>query len=437
VVADGSSEPADGANRADTLPDRAPVAAMTGDGPGADRPTRLDLFDASRVEPPWALLADLRRDAPVVPIEGGMRYVTTHAACRAVLRDVDSFSNASGFKAPGVEIPADERLLGELDPPRHTAVRRVMVTALTPKVVRGAEEFIRRTAHALLKAVPARGRADLVPAFTVPLPNRVTVHLLGLPADDADQIARWAKELMESDFPATNRTARGEGFAGAFPAFAGYIDDQIRRRADQLGGEAPRDVLGRLVQLKVDGVRLHPTQVRALVRNLITGGLTTTSQLLGNLVYQLFTVPGVDAAVRDDEARLASAIEESLRVTPPVLFVPRGCRRDTAVGPSAVHAGDRIIVGTASANRDEDIFDGGDEFHVDRLNADQHLTFGYGAHVCPGATLARTVARIGVQSFLERFPAGTARLESSFTYENVPTYFECGPARLPIETGIA
>ena len=402
----------------------------------ADGPARLDLFDATRVEPPWALLDQLRRDAPVVPIEGGMRYVTTYDACRAVLRDVESFSNARGFKAPGVEIPVDERILGELDPPRHTAVRRVMVTALTPKVVHGAETFVRSTARALLAAVPATGRADLVPSFTVPLPNRVTVHLLGLPADDADQIGRWAKELMESDFPATNRTEQGEGFAGAFPAFAGYIDDQIRRRAEQLGAEAPHDVLGRLLQLEVDGVRLHPTQVRALVRNLITGGLTTTSQLLGNLIYQLFTVPGLDAAVRDDDERLMSAIEESLRVTPPVLFVPRGCLHDTTVGPAAVHTGDRVIVGTASANRDEDVFVDGDKFWVDRGNADRHLTFGYGAHVCPGATLARLVARIGIESFLERFPVGSVRLAPDYAYENVATFFECGPAQLPVETAV-
>ena len=103
-----------------------------------------------------------------------------------------------------------------------------MVTALTPKVVHAAEPFIRGTAEGLLDAVPVPGRADLVAAFTVPLPNRVTVHLLGFPAEDADTIARWAKELMESEFPRTNRTERGEGFAGAFPEFAGYIDEQGR-----------------------------------------------------------------------------------------------------------------------------------------------------------------------------------------------------------------
>lgn len=402
--------------------------------PAGDRPARLDLFDASRGEPPWAVLAELRRAGPVVTIDGGMRYVTTYEACRAVLRDTESFSNASGFKAPGVEIPVDERILGELDPPRHTAVRRVMVTALTPKVVHGAAEFTRQTAEALLAAIPVPGRADLVADFTVPLPNRVTVHLLGLPADDADQVARWAQALMQSEFPATNRTERGEGFAGAFPEFAGYIDEQIRRRAAAPGGDAPRDVLGRLLQLEVDGVRLDATQVRALVRNLITGGLTTTSQLLGNLLYQLFSVPGLDTAVRGDDVHLATAIEESLRVTPPVLFVPRGCQRDVTVGDAAVHRGDRVIVGTASANRDEDVFIGGDEFRGDRDNADQHLTFGYGPHVCPGATLARAVARVGMRAFLDQFPAGSARLAGGYTYEHVPTFFECGPARLPVDT---
>ncbi len=224
-----------------------------------------------------------------------------------------------------------------------------MVTALTPKVVRGAAAFIGETARELLAAVPIPGRADLVPAFTVPLPNRVTVHLLGFPASDAGRIAGWATELMESEFPATNRTPRGEGFAAAFPEFAGYIDEQIARRAGRRrGGEPPDDVLGRLLELEVEGVRLDPVQVRALVRNLITGGLTTTSQLLGNLVLQLLTVADLERALRANESMVARAVDESLRVTPPVLFVPRGCRQDLDVAGTPVHAGDRVVVGTAS-----------------------------------------------------------------------------------------
>jgi cytochrome P450 len=398
--------------------------------------TEFNPFEPGQAQRAWPLLEQLRREGAVAPISGGMHYVTRHAECRAALRDTEAFSNATGMKAPGVEIPFEDRILGELDPPQHTAVRRVMVTALTPKVVHAAEPFIRDTAAALLDAVPTSGSADLVPAFTVPLPNRVTVHLLGFPAEDADTIASWAGELMVSEFPRTNRTERGEGFAGAFPEFAGYIDEKIERRIGELerDEQPPDDVLTRLVQLEVDGARLTRRQLRALTRNLITGGLTTTSQLLGNLLHQLLSDPEFDRAVRAETGALPGAVEESLRFAPPLLFVARGCVHDTSIAGTHVRAGERVIVGIGSANRDETLFDAGDVFRYDRPNADEHLTFGYGPHVCPGAALARVVARIGITTFLETFPSGSVRLAPGYEFENVPTFFEIGPRRLPVET---
>jgi cytochrome P450 len=397
----------------------------------------FDPFDAACSRDAWTVLQDLRTKGPLATVAGDLRYVTRYADARGVLRDTETFSNASGLKAPGVDIPFEDRLLGELDPPRHTAVRRVMVTAMTPKVVHATEPFIAATAAALLDAC-APDRFDLVASYTGVLPNRVTMKLLGFDPADSDQIARWAKELMESTFPALNRTDRGVGFAAAFPDFAGYIDARITERTGQLAaGNDPDDVLTRLIRLEVDDAPLPPEQLRALVRNLITGGLTTTSQLLGNLLYELLARPEVESAVRADRGLLANAIEESLRLTPPVLFMARGCVRDTEIGGCPVHAGERVIVGSASANRDDRVFDLADEFRVDRDNADQHLTFGYGTHVCPGATLARAVARIGILAVLDRFAEGELQLEPGFAFEQVPTYFEHGPRRLPVVRGRA
>jgi cytochrome P450 len=374
----------------------------------------------------------LRDESPVATVAGGLRYVTRYAEARGVLRDADTFSNASGMKAPGVDVPAEDRLLGELDPPRHTAVRRVIVTAMTPKVVHAAEPFIAATARGLLDTLAADD-FDLVAGYTSILPNRVTMYLLGFDPADADQLAAWAKELMESTFPALNRTERGVGFAAAFPDFAGYIDARIAERGAQLdAGEARDDVLARLLRLEVEDAPLPPQQLRALVRNLITGGLTTTSQLLGNLLYAIVSRPDIDAAIRADRTRLTTAIDESLRLSPPLLFLARGCVHDTAIGGCPVHAGERVVIGSASANRDERVFDDADEFRVDRANADQHLTFGYGPHVCPGATLARAVARIGVDAVLDTFAPGELQLEPGFVFEQVPTYFEHGPRRLPV-----
>ena len=178
----------------------------------------------------------------------------------------------------------------------------------------------------------------------------------------------------------------------------------------------------------------QPERSYSSVRLVEAGGLTTTSQLLGNLLHELLTDPALDDAVRRDDATLEGAVEESLRIAPPILFIARGCRHDTEVGGAPLATGERVIVGTASANRDEAVFASGDEFQADRANADQHLTFGYGPHVCPGASLARTEARVGLRTFLQRFPAGTVRLTAGFRFENVPTYFEVGPRRLPVET---
>jgi cytochrome P450 len=392
----------------------------------------FDPFNPPPADEQLALLAGMREQAPVVDIASGMRYVTRLAECREVLRDTQSFSNATGMKAPGVEVPFEDRLLGELDPPRHTLVRRVMVTALAPKLVHAAEPFMRQTADGLLARLTGP-TADLVPSFTVPLPNRVTGYMLGFDPADADQLSAWAKGLMESSFPATNRTERGEGFAAAFPEFAGYIDAQIEARAVQLAdGTAPDDVLARLLQLTDEGEQLPRRQVRALVRNLITGGLTTTSQLIGNLLLEVLSNPEVEAALRDDDDALGRAVEESLRLSPPIMFMARGCTRDVEIGGCPIDAGTRVITGFASANRDQRVFNDPDAFRVDRDNSEQHLTFGFGPHVCPGATLARIEARQGVRAFLDHFPPGSVRLAPDFVFENVPTYFERGPKHLPV-----
>ena len=392
-------------------------------------PRSFNPFDPEQAHDAWPLLAELREESAVVDIGDGMAYVTRHAECRHLLRDTEGFSSAQGFKAPGVVVPLEDRTLGELDPPTHTLVRRVMVTAVTPKVVKASEPFIESMARSLLDALPDDVETDLVPNFTAPLPNASTVHLLGFPEDDAPQIMAWAKDLIESGFPGTHRNREGvEGFAEGFPRFAGYIDARIdERRTD------PRDdVTTKLLELDVDGQRLTPRQLRAMVRNLVTGGLTTTSQLLGNLLHQIFTVPGLEDRLRADADALPRAIEESLRLAPPVMFAPRGCRRDTNVGDATLHEGQRVVMGTACANRDEAVFSDPDVFDVDRANSSEHLTFGYGPHFCPGAPLARTVARIGVTALFERFPLGTIRLADGFVFENVPAFFETGPKQLTV-----
>jgi cytochrome P450 len=403
---------------------------------GGRQNAMLSTYDPFRVEQPertFARLHELRAEGPIVPIGEGMFYVTSYEEARRVLRDAEHFSNAEGFRAPGVTVPAEDRMLGEQDAPQHPGVRRIVMSAFNPAAIRLEEEFVRRRARALLERAPVPGTVDMVPAFTTPLPNDATVHLLGFPMQDATQIASWSKEVMESEWPAMNRTERGEGMVGAFPEYTDYVDRfVVALRSAVAAGTADDSLLARLITADVGGEALSARQMRALVFNLLLGGLTTTAQLLGNMIYQVLRSDSVATLAVADPGERAAFVEECLRVYPPVMLIPRGCVQETTVAGTTIKPGERVIVGSACVNRDEALFNGSEEFDATRANGDRHLTFGFGPHVCAGAAMARSVALIGLDEFLRFADRRNARLPVGFTYENVPTFFEYGPKMMPV-----
>jgi cytochrome P450 len=114
------------------------------------------------------------------------------------------------------------------------------------------------------------------------------------------------------------------------------------------------------------------------------------------------------------------------------MLIPRGCVQETTVAGTTVRPGERVIVGSACVNRDESLFDSSEEFDAGRANVERHLTFGFGPHICAGAAMARSVALIGLDEFLQFANVRRARLPAGFTYENVPTFFEYGPKTMPV-----
>ena len=404
------------------------------DDTGTDAP--YDPFVVEAPERTFQQLRRLRATAPVVTLTEGMHYVTSYEEARQVLRDAEHFSNALGFRAPGVEVPAEDRMLGEQDAPQHTRVRRVVISAFNPAAIRREVGFVRERAHDLLERLPRRGTVDMVPAFTNPLPNDATVHLLGFPMEDSARIAAWSKEVMESEWPAMNRTERGDGMIGAFPEYTAYVDAHIARARQQAGrGEDADTFTIRLVNTEVDGQGLSDRQVRALVFNALLGGLTTTAQLLGTMIHHVLTTDMVAKLLAAGDDQRANFIEECLRIYPPVMMIPRGCVRETEVAGTTIKPGERVVVGTACVNRDERQFADSEVFAADRDQADRHLTFGFGPHLCAGAAMARSVASVGLEEFLRFAEETGARLAPDFVYETVPTFFEYGPRSLPVVLG--
>jgi cytochrome P450 len=127
------------------------------------------------------------------------------------------------------------------------------------------------------------------------------------------------------------------------------------------------------------------------------------------------------------------AVEEGLRLAPPVLFLIRTCRETTSLGGVEIQAGQRVIAATAAANRDGAVFPDPDSFRVDRIDPQPHLTFGYGSHFCAGAALARMESEIALESFLRHVEPGQLRTPPGFELTFMPTPFLFGPASLPVE----
>ena len=388
---------------------------------------RIDLFDHRQTQNLWDLTREWRASRPVVWADENYAYVSRWADCWQVLRDPRLFSNANGFKS--VDVPQDERMLGEMDPPHHTVARRSMRQAFTRRQVEAERGFTREHAERLFDALARRGKADLVSEFSDRLPNLVTLHLLGFPLEDADQVVDWAKELLHSDWPALNRTERGQGFGGAFPEFAGYIDALVEERR---APDAPDDFVSRLARSEIDGVPLNTTQLRILTAHTILGGISTSTNLLGSMLHRLLREPALHARLRDAPEHIPAAVDESLRLDPPVLFVLRNCTADTEIAGEKIRAGQRVAVGIASANRDERVFDDPDAFRLDR-GVPRHISFSGGAHLCMGAALARLVGCETLGAFTRRFAPGDVSLAPGFVFEGVPVFLEYGPHHLDVE----
>lgn len=386
----------------------------------------IDLFDHRHTQNLWDVTREWRAHSPVVWPAEDYAYVSRWADCWHVLRDPLLFSNANGFKS--VEVPHDERMLGEMDPPHHTITRRTMRMAFTRQQVEAERVFTSEHARRLFDELAARGSADLVSEFSDQLPNLVTLHLLGFPLDDAEQIVAWAKDLLHSDWPALNRTERGQGFGGAFPEFATYIDGLVEERR---APDAPNDFVSRLARARIEGSPLNTTQLRILTAHTILGGISTSTNLLGNMLYRLICDSALHAQLREIPEHIPAAVDESLRLDPPVLFVLRNCTRDTEIAGTRIRAGQRVAVGIASANRDERIFDEPDVFRLDR-GVPRHISFSGGAHLCMGAGLARLVGCETLAAFTQRFAPGEVTLAPDFEFEGVPVFLEYGPHHLDV-----
>jgi cytochrome P450 len=170
-----------------------------------------------------------------------------------------------------------------------------------------------------------------------------------------------------------------------------------------------------------------------ILLNLVLGGTATTRDFIGSLLLELLHRPELHEQLRAQHELIPAAAEESLRVAPPVLYLIRTCTRPSELGGITIEAGERVVVGIASANRDEQFYEDAECFRLDRVDPPPHFSFGFGRHFCVGAALARMEGHEALRAFLERLAPGEVRLPAGFELERMPLPYMLGPLRLDVE----
>ena len=384
----------------------------------SDYDTKDFFRDQSFVDDPYPYFAWLRSQCPVRPEpHHGVMMVTGYEEARAVYTDPQSFSSATSVTGPfpGFPVPLEgddvsaviEQYRDELpfsdqlptfDPPKHTAHRALLMRLLTPRRLHENEAFMWRLADRQLDEFIPKGRCEFVREFAGPFALLVVAELLGIPESEHET---FRQELQGEHRPGMAVGSTGDEAMAHSPLeflyerLTGYIEDRRRQpRQDVLTGLA--------TAVFPDGTLPDVQDVVRIAANLFGAGQETTVRLLAYAVQVIAEDPDLQDLLRRERDRIPNFIEEALRMESPVKGDFRLARVPTDVCGVDIPAGTTVMVVNGAANRDPKAFDDPDQFRPDRANARHHLAFGLGIHVCPGAPLARTEARVSLERLLDR-----------------------------------
>jgi cytochrome P450 len=282
-----------------------------------------------------------------------------------------------------------------MDPPEHTALRKLATKRFTPKQVREVEPIIRNFVVERVERLREKGSADIIAELLKPLPSLVVGHSLGVPEEDRARFDGWTEAIVASNATGDILSA-ADAVGELFMYFTSLIE---RRRADPAD-----DMISTLVHAQLDGGEVPMAKLLGVAFTMVTGGNDTTTGLLGGSVELLTRYPEQRAALIEDPGRIVNAVDEFLRLTSPVQGLARMTTRDVELHGRTIPAGRKVMLLYASGNRDEREWGAtASECNVTR-KIRRHLSFSYGAHHCIGAAIARLQARIALEELLARCP---------------------------------
>jgi cytochrome P450 len=413
-----------------------PVVAMGRAARHGDLHGRLLM--ATRTGDPFSVFDELRAHRPLY--RGRFAFVATALpVVREVLSSTDfsagvDFAAGPGPVAKAYAWAADTGVIGPLrppsllvtEPPDHTRYRRLVTRVFSVRAVEKLRERTAQIAAELLDELAGEDEADLVASYCTLLPVTVITEILGVPVGERRRVLAFGGGAAPSlDLGLSWRQFRRA--EAALAAFDAWLSQHIARLRARPGA----DLLSQLVAASEDGVGLTDLELKSTAGLILAAGFETTVNLLGNGAVLLHDHPDQLSRLRADPQLWPNAVDEILRIDPPVLLTGRTAARRTKVSGITVPAGALVTTVLAAANRDPDVFSDPDVFDVARPNAKEHLSFSAGRHFCLGAALARMEGEVGLRMLFDRYPdlrmlPGARRRDTRILR---------GYARLPVSLG--
>jgi pimeloyl-[acyl-carrier protein] synthase len=289
-----------------------------------------------------------------------------------------------------------------LDPPSHTRMRSLAAHAFTPARVEVLRGHIRDITNSLLDKVLATGRMDVIGDLAEPLPCIVTAEMLGVPVADHQQLKLWSQDFAEMLGNFQHNAERAPRILKSVQEMTDYFRSAMREQR-----LCPRaGLISSLMNAEIEGDRLSEEEVIANCIVTMVGGQETTTNLIGNGVLSLLRNPEQLEKLRTDLSLIPSAVEELLRYESPSQHTARLAPEDTVLGEKRIRKRQAVIAVMAAGNRDPERFPDPDRLDITRTD-NRHLAFGWAAHFCFGAALARIEGQTAFELMLRRLPNWT------------------------------
>jgi len=383
----------------------APLDAAISRSTGASALSLYHLLDPGVLANPYPLFRRLRTEDPV--------HWDAFLHTWVVTRYVDVLEVLHTFSANRTHTPEKLQAMGLsqisplaqlmvkqmlfMDPPGHTRLRSLASYAFSPARVAVLRSHIREIVNRLLDEVQNKGQMDIIADLAEPLPAIVTAEMLGVPLNDRHQLKTWSANFAEMLGNFQHNPEHATRMLRTVQDMTAYFRDRIRELKD-----IPREgLVHSLMTAEIDGDRLTEEEVVANSIVTMVGGLETTTNLIGNGVLTLLRNPGEMERLQKDQSLIPSAVEEMLRYESPSQHTGRLAPEDVELGGKVLRKGQAVMAVMAAANRDPERFPDPERFDVARTD-NRHLAFGYAAHFCFGAALARVEGQEAFEAIVRR-----------------------------------